>query len=182
MRLSSTTTSYTSAARASCGMRVASNGFASAISILRLTACVSTIQFAADFADLFEVRGMVRETTRRGRMSPKSGTGRSTLSYTGLDDRRRSTTLRFDPAPGALSVNQAGVSAFAWRRGRPARSSSRSTVAAGFPRRSLCAPISLRSATPGGNCDPSRRGPLRSSAPTIHSTKPRGAPSPTSTC
>jgi glycogen debranching enzyme len=64
------------------------------------------IQFAADFADLFEVRGMVRK--RRGEVhEPEIRDGQVMLSYTGLDDRRRSTTLRFDPAPEALSVNQA---------------------------------------------------------------------------
>ncbi len=64
------------------------------------------IGFAADFADLFEVRGMVRE--QRGQMhEPDVCNGQATLSYTGLDDRRRSTTLRFDPAPDGLIVNQA---------------------------------------------------------------------------
>ena len=64
------------------------------------------IEFAADFADLFEVRGMVRE--RRGEVrEPEIRDGQVTLSYTGLDDRRRLTTLRFDPAPEALTVNQA---------------------------------------------------------------------------
>jgi glycogen debranching enzyme len=64
------------------------------------------IGFAADFADLFEVRGMVRK--RRGELhEPEIRDGQVMLSYTGLDDRRRSTTLRFDPAPKALTVNQA---------------------------------------------------------------------------
>jgi glycogen debranching enzyme len=64
------------------------------------------IGFAADFSDLFEVRGMVRE--KRGQThDPKIQDGQVTLSYTGLDDRRRSTALRFDPAPEALTVNQA---------------------------------------------------------------------------
>jgi glycogen debranching enzyme len=64
------------------------------------------IEFAADFTDLFEVRGMVRE--KRGQVhEPEVRRERVTLSYTGLDDRRRSTTLRFDPAPEALIVNQA---------------------------------------------------------------------------
>ena len=64
------------------------------------------IEFAADFADLFEVRGMVRK--KRGQVhEPEVRCERVTLSYIGLDDRRRSTTLRFDPAPEALTVNQA---------------------------------------------------------------------------
>jgi glycogen debranching enzyme len=64
------------------------------------------IRFAADFSDLFEVRGMVRE--KRGQThDPKIQNGQVSLSYTGLDDRQRSTALRFDPAPEALTVNQA---------------------------------------------------------------------------
>ncbi|TXH33174.1 MAG: amylo-alpha-1,6-glucosidase [Rhodospirillaceae bacterium] len=64
------------------------------------------IAFAADFADLFEVRGTQRE--RRGRMqNPEIGTDRVTLAYQGLDDRRRMTTLRFDPAPQEISVGHA---------------------------------------------------------------------------
>jgi glycogen debranching enzyme len=64
------------------------------------------IDFAADFADLFEVRGMVRE--RRGEVhEPEIRDGQVTLSYTGLDGRRRLTTLRFDPTPEALTVNHA---------------------------------------------------------------------------
>jgi glycogen debranching enzyme len=64
------------------------------------------IDFAADFADLFEVRGMVRE--KRGQVhEPEVRGERVTLSYTGLDDRRRSTMLRFDPAPETLTVNKA---------------------------------------------------------------------------
>jgi glycogen debranching enzyme len=64
------------------------------------------IEFAADFADLFEVRGMVRK--KRGQVhEPEVRYDRVTLSYAGLDDRRRSTTLRFDPVPEALAVNQA---------------------------------------------------------------------------
>ncbi len=64
------------------------------------------IIYAADFADLFEVRGSHRE--RRGEThSPEIGKSETILSYTGLDELRRSTTLRFDPAPAKLSANQA---------------------------------------------------------------------------
>ena len=60
------------------------------------------IAFAADFADLFEVRGARR--ARRGETAaPVVGASHATLSYTGLDNRRRSTTLRFDPTPTHLS-------------------------------------------------------------------------------
>jgi glycogen debranching enzyme len=64
------------------------------------------VVFAADFADLFEVRGIARR--KRGQMrEPEIRPGRATLSYTGLDDRRRSTTLRFDPAPETLTGDRA---------------------------------------------------------------------------
>src|SRR6202012_2461926 len=73
---------------------------------LRARSLRLAIGFAADFADLFEVRGMVRE--KRGRANePEIRAGQALLSYTGLDNRLRSTTLRFDPAPDALTVNRA---------------------------------------------------------------------------
>jgi glycogen debranching enzyme len=66
------------------------------------------IAFAADFADLFEVRGARRE--RRGRMEkPAIGADCVTLAYLGLDKRRRTTTLRFDPAPERLTAEQATI-------------------------------------------------------------------------
>lgn len=60
------------------------------------------ISFSADFADLFEVRGAQRE--RHGEHhAPEVTADRVTLRYTGLDGKRRSTTLRFDPAPKLLT-------------------------------------------------------------------------------
>jgi glycogen debranching enzyme len=56
------------------------------------------IGFAADFADVFEVRGTPRE--RHGTMHPAEHTrSEVVLSYTGLDSERRRTRLRFTPAP-----------------------------------------------------------------------------------
>ncbi|HUO82975.1 MAG TPA: amylo-alpha-1,6-glucosidase [Gammaproteobacteria bacterium] len=53
---------------------------------------------AADFADIFEVRGTPR--SRRGRQLPVRRSGRSvTYAYQGLDDRLRRTTLRFSMEP-----------------------------------------------------------------------------------
>lgn len=64
------------------------------------------LAFSADFADLFEVRGARRE--RRGDMQPSEVKGdRVTLAYLGLDGRRRTTTLRFDPAPQEISAGHA---------------------------------------------------------------------------
>jgi glycogen debranching enzyme len=64
------------------------------------------IAFEADFADIFEVRGTIRE--RRGRKLPPEVKGdRVTLGYVGLDDRHRSTMLTFDPAPTRLTGRSA---------------------------------------------------------------------------
>jgi len=62
--------------------------------------------FRADFADLFEVRGTKRE--RRGCDNrPEVAADAVTLSYTGLDDRRRDTVIRFSPTPATLTAGQA---------------------------------------------------------------------------
>ncbi len=64
------------------------------------------ISFASDFADLFEVRGSVRE--RRGVLhEPKVSGDAVTLSYTGLDNVKRQTTLHFEPKPSVLDGKQA---------------------------------------------------------------------------
>jgi glycogen debranching enzyme len=64
------------------------------------------IRYGADFIDLFEVRGMAR--TRHGRHEPAVVTLESvTLAYTGLDDRRRTTDLRFDPPPERIDEGRA---------------------------------------------------------------------------
>jgi glycogen debranching enzyme len=64
------------------------------------------VAFAADFADLFEVRGTHRE--KRGQVHPPLIAPDSvTLSYTGLDDRRRETRIRFDPVPTFLTSDLA---------------------------------------------------------------------------
>jgi glycogen debranching enzyme len=64
------------------------------------------IRFGADFADLFEVRGMHRE--RHGTHEPVELTSDSaTLAYVGLDERVRSTRLHFDPPPALLDEGRA---------------------------------------------------------------------------
>jgi glycogen debranching enzyme len=63
-----------------------------------LTFCV---EFGADFADLFEVRG--RRRTRRGHVSVERGSDASVaLRYLGLDGIERVTSLSFEPAPNRL--------------------------------------------------------------------------------
>lgn len=60
--------------------------------------------FAADFVDLFEVRGAKRE--RRGALQPSEVTGNQVqLSYLGLDNKLRCTRLRFAPAPLTLTAD-----------------------------------------------------------------------------
>jgi glycogen debranching enzyme len=64
------------------------------------------LAFEADFADLFEVRGSVRE--KRGETHKPEVSGHHvTLSYTGLDAVKRTTVLAFDPAPTRLSGRNA---------------------------------------------------------------------------
>jgi glycogen debranching enzyme len=64
------------------------------------------IEFKADFADLFEVRGSKRKE-RGTHEPPRVSTDAVTLSYMGLDQKRRTTKLRFDPAPSMLSEQRA---------------------------------------------------------------------------
>jgi glycogen debranching enzyme len=65
-----------------------------------------TLHFAADFVDVFEVRGHPRE--HRGRpMPPEVGGAAVRLGYRGLDDILRTTTLTFDPPPERLDETTA---------------------------------------------------------------------------
>jgi glycogen debranching enzyme len=60
-----------------------------------------TLDFAADFLDIFEVRGLSRE--RRGQPQPAEvDRSRVVLAYRGLDGAVRTTTIRFSPAPDEL--------------------------------------------------------------------------------
>lgn len=64
------------------------------------------LEFGADYADIFEVRGAVR--ARRGQVAaPSVSQGAVTLAYTGLDHRLRQTLIRFDPAPHYLDGERA---------------------------------------------------------------------------
>jgi len=65
-----------------------------------------SITFSADFADVFEVRGMRR--ARRGTFSTRlNGPHEALLSYLGLDDFLRITSVYFDPVPTRLSEREA---------------------------------------------------------------------------
>ncbi|MGZ8346107.1 MAG: amylo-alpha-1,6-glucosidase [Allosphingosinicella sp.] len=64
------------------------------------------IAFAADFADLFEVRGERRP--RRGELRSERLDERGVrFSYAGLDGVERTTTIHFDPPPDHLTVRSA---------------------------------------------------------------------------
>jgi glycogen debranching enzyme len=59
------------------------------------------LTFDADFADFFEVRGIRRR--HRGRLlAPKAEADTLTFAYVGLDEIRRSTVVRFEPAPTSI--------------------------------------------------------------------------------
>ena len=65
-----------------------------------------SLLFDADFADVFEVRGMQR--LRRGKLRPPVvGRDAVALAYDGLDRVVRTTRLSFDPAPATLIAGRA---------------------------------------------------------------------------
>ncbi len=67
---------------------------------------VVELAFRADFADLFEARGTPR--LRRGALRPPKVNGDTVLlGYDGLDDRLRTTRLRFSPEPERLTESRA---------------------------------------------------------------------------
>jgi glycogen debranching enzyme len=63
---------------------------------------VLSIEFDADFADIFELRGTNREQHGR-RLEPEVTQDGLVLAYEGLDRRFRRTRIVFDPAPTRLS-------------------------------------------------------------------------------
>ncbi len=66
------------------------------------------VRYAADYVDVFEVRGLPRPA--RGHLLPAevdAGEGTVVLGYRGLDKVTRRTTLRFAPAPRSLDAGQA---------------------------------------------------------------------------
>src|SRR5207245_10585808 len=65
-----------------------------------------SIEFDADFADIVELRGTMRE--RRGRrLETKIAQDEVVLAYEGLDGRPRRTRIVFDPPPTRLSESAA---------------------------------------------------------------------------
>jgi glycogen debranching enzyme len=64
------------------------------------------LHFAADYADIYEVRGMKRPA-RGEDLRPEVGEGRVTLGYRGRDGVVRRTLLEFTPAPSLLTATGA---------------------------------------------------------------------------
>src|SRR4051812_23672080 len=76
-------------------LRIANHGMAP-------VSATFTMEFGADYADIFEVRGVKRE--RRGRSLPPSVHPDAVrLVYAGLDSAERATMLLFDPAPADVT-------------------------------------------------------------------------------
>lgn len=65
-----------------------------------------TLRFAADFADIYEVRGLKREA-RGADLEPEVREGRVSLRYRGLDGVVRRTLLHFTPRPPVLDATYA---------------------------------------------------------------------------
>ena len=85
----------------SCHERIAIHNFD-----IRPQQCWLTINFAADFADLFEIRGLRRE--RRGDVTcAVIGSAKAIFRYVGLDKIERRSEVSFDPRPEKLSKSQA---------------------------------------------------------------------------
>jgi glycogen debranching enzyme len=64
------------------------------------------LRFRADFADIYEIRGMQRAARGRS-LPPEVQQGRVVLGYRGLDGLLRRTLLRFTPEPSSLTADSA---------------------------------------------------------------------------
>jgi glycogen debranching enzyme len=88
--------------------RLLSDGLGERIRIQNYTMhperCLLTLRVDSDFADIFEVRGVVRE--KRGQRLPDvCDEDRVVFSYQGLDDRLRRTELLFSERPRVLPAD-----------------------------------------------------------------------------
>src|SRR5580704_16054575 len=80
-------------------LRVNNHGLVAVHAVLKL-------HFQADFADIFEVRGMKRKA-RGDDLRPEVSRETVVLGYRGLDGVTRHTRLRFDPPPTRLTASAA---------------------------------------------------------------------------
>jgi glycogen debranching enzyme len=87
--------------RGVCYERIAISNFDQNTHRVRLA-----LRFAADFADLFEARGMPR--VRRGKLSVERPLSDAVIfRYRGLDDKERVTRIDFSPTPTEMSDHMA---------------------------------------------------------------------------
>jgi glycogen debranching enzyme len=78
-----------------CGERILVENFDEQPQTVRIT-----LRYAADFRDMFELRGLQR--ARRGDVTTKAGADRVVLRYRAVDGVESVTTLRFEPEPVRL--------------------------------------------------------------------------------
>jgi glycogen debranching enzyme len=71
------------------------------------------LTLAADFADVFEVRGVRRRATRGQQMVPKIDGSRLAFAYRGQDGAFQETTVEFDPQPERAEID-GGRARLAW--------------------------------------------------------------------
>jgi glycogen debranching enzyme len=69
----------------------------------------ASLALAADFADMFEVRGGVRRPARGHALAPKQTDRGLVLAYIGEDEVFRETIIEFGPAPVDLDLSSAGA-------------------------------------------------------------------------
>ncbi len=76
--------------------------------LLRQSLLNLVLEFEADFADIFEVRGHQRK--KRGQLlEPRVGAAAVALGYLGLDGLRRETRVELNGAPALITTNQMRV-------------------------------------------------------------------------
>ncbi|BAF58740.1 MAG: amylo-alpha-1,6-glucosidase [Pelotomaculum sp.] len=93
-------------------LRMVKDGFYQRVRIINFNPSVLEInlkfKLGADFADIFEVRGTKRPS-RGTRQKPVIGRQKAVLNYLGRDKVRRSTAVRFYPAPAAITEEDSYV-------------------------------------------------------------------------
>ena len=66
----------------------------------------ATLEYAADFSDIFEVRGKQRPA-RGAMLPPGAGDGETRIRYRGLDGVERASRIAIDPRPDRMSAERA---------------------------------------------------------------------------